>query len=153
MLAVQPIHSTTQSYSHPVYPTTPAYLVLLQKNYAETRSAFYVLQKSVNILDSNFESRYKYGNRQKTGLKIMHWNPGGKYLKNKIENIESVINGYKPDLLGISESNHFRAHDIQDVQIENYRLYLSNTINNDNLKVSRIAVYVHKDMHAQLEMI
>jgi hypothetical protein len=76
----------------------------------------------------------------------MHWNAGGKHLKNKVTNIESVINGYKPSILGISESNFFREHDVQDVQIENYRLYFSNTINNDDLKVSRVAVYVHNDI-------
>ena len=51
---------------------------------------------SMETIDTNFESRYKYGNKQKNGIKIMHWNAGGKHLVNKIENIESVINGYKP---------------------------------------------------------
>ena len=109
-------------------------------------SSFNVLPKSVKVINNNFESRYKFGNRQKNGIKIMHWNAGGKHLKNKVTNIESVINGYKPSILGISESNFFREHDVQDVQIENYRLYFSNTINNDDLKVSRVAVYVHNDI-------
>ena len=34
----------------------------------------------------------------------MHWNAGGKYLVNKINDIESVINGYRPEILGISEA-------------------------------------------------
>ena len=90
----------------------------------ETKSYNY-LPSSVQIIDVNFESKYKYGNRQKTGIKIMHWNAGGKHLINKLTNIESVINGYKPSILGISESNFFARHDINDVQIENYKLFLS----------------------------
>jgi hypothetical protein len=76
----------------------------------------------------------------------MQWNPGSKHLHNKLGNIESVINGYKPDILGISESNFFKHHDINDVQIDNYKLFLSDTLDNENIKASRIAVYVHDDI-------
>ena len=48
------------------------------------------LPSSVEIVNNNFESRYKYGNKQKNGLKIMHWNAGGKYLVNKVNDIESL---------------------------------------------------------------
>jgi hypothetical protein len=108
--------------------------------------SFNFLPNSVKLLKTNFESRYKYDNKKKNGIKIMHWNAGGKHLLNKLENIESVINGYKPHILGISEANFFRKHDVQDVQIENYQLFFSDTLNNEALKVSRIAVYVHNDI-------
>jgi exonuclease III len=104
------------------------------------------LQSSVQIVNTNFESRYKYGNRQKNGLKIMHWNAGGKHLVNKISHIESVINGYNPHILGISEANFLKKHDSQDVQIENYKLYFSNTLGNDRIEASRVVVYVHNDV-------
>jgi hypothetical protein len=42
---------------------------------------------SVEKVNTNFESRYKYGNKQKNGIKIMHWNAGGKHLVNKMDNI------------------------------------------------------------------
>ena len=102
--------------------------------------------KSVEIVDHNFESRYKFGNKKKNGVKIMHWNPGSKHLHNKKGNIESVINGYKPHILGVSESNFLNHHDINDVQIENYKLILSDTLANENIKASRVAVYVHDDI-------
>jgi hypothetical protein len=89
---------------------------------------------SVEQVNTNFESRYKYGNKQKNGIKIMHWNAGGKHLANKIDNIESVINGYKPQILGISESNFLKRHDANDVQIDNYKLFMSNTISNNIYK-------------------
>ena len=76
----------------------------------------------------------------------MHWNPGSKHLHKRKENIESVINGYKPLILGISESNFLKHHDINDVQIDNYKLFLSDTLENETIKASRVAVYVHDDI-------
>ena len=108
--------------------------------------SFTTLTKSVEVVNHNFESRYKFGNKKKNGIKIMHWNPGAKYLHNKLGNIESVINGYKPDILGISESNFLKKHDLNDVQIDNYKLFLSETLKNENIEASRIAVYVHDDI-------
>ena len=105
---------------------------------------------SVIKVDNNFLARYKYGNKQKNGIKIMHWNAGGKHLANKIDNIESVINGYKPHLLGISEANFLKSHDVNDVQIENYKLFLSNTVHNDGIEASRVVVYVHNDIACKL---
>ena len=115
----------------------------------ETKSYNY-LPSSVQIIDVNFESNYIYGNRQKTGIKIMHWNAGGKHLINKLTNIESVINGYKPSILGISESNFFARHDINDVQIENYKLFSSENTNIETIQASRITVYVHNDIACKL---
>jgi hypothetical protein len=91
---------------------------------------------SVEKVNINFQARYKYGNKQKNGLKIMHWNGGGKHLVNKISNIEYVVNGYKPAILGISESNFLKHHDINDVQIENYKFFISNTIRNEDIGAS-----------------
>ena len=108
------------------------------------------LPSSVRIVNTNFESRYKYGNKNKNGIKIMHWNAGGKHLVNKIENIESVINGYKPSILGISEANYLKRHDINDVQIENYKLFLSNNIHDENIEASRVVVHVHNDIACKI---
>ena len=104
------------------------------------------LTKTVEIVNHNFRSRYVNGNTKKNGIRIIHWNPGSKHLHNKITNIESLINMYKPGILGISESNFFKAHDINNVQIANYKLYLSETLQNDNIGASRIAVYVHSSI-------
>ena len=96
--------------------------------------------------DVNFNARYKYGNRQKGGIKIMHWNAGGGFLKNKIHEIENVIAGYRPHLFGISETCFKKGHDISDIQIQDYQVYFSKTLENPSLEVSRVAVYVHKDI-------
>ena len=76
----------------------------------------------------------------------MHWNAGGGYLKNKIPEIENIISVYRPHLFGISESCHKKNHDIADIQIDDYEVFLSRTLDNPNLNVSRQAVYVHKDI-------
>ena len=97
-------------------------------------------------IDVNFQARYTYGNRKKNGLKIMHWNAGGGFLKNKIHEIENIIGGYRPHLFGISETSFKKGHDISDIQIQDYTIYFSKTLDNPNLGVSRCAVYVHKDV-------
>ena len=97
-------------------------------------------------VDNNFLARYKYGNKNKEGIKIMHWNCGGGYLKNKINEIETVISKYKPHILGISESYFMKGHDLDDVYISDYNIYLSKTLENPELNVSRLAVFVHKNV-------
>ena len=97
-------------------------------------------------IDVNFQARYTYGNKKKSGIKIMHWNAGGGFLKNKIHEIENIIGGYRPHLLGISETSFKKGHDISDIQIQDYSIFFSKTLENPNLGVSRCAVYVHKDV-------
>ena len=38
-------------------------------------------------IDHNFLAKYRNGNRVKGGLKIMHWNAGGGFLKHKLTEI------------------------------------------------------------------
>ena len=104
------------------------------------------LTKSTNIEDYNFLARYKNGNRRGSGLKLCHWNKGGAFLKNSMNEIEQTISQYKPHILGISESNFHATHSLEDVQIDNYILYLADTLKNPELNISRVAVYVHKDV-------
>ena len=86
------------------------------------------------------------GNRQNRGIKIAHWNAGSAHLVNKIHEIEQVVAENHPHLLGISESNLKRAHDLDDVQLQDYDLILSKTIDNDQLQVSRIVCYKHHSL-------
>ena len=96
-------------------------------------------------LNVNFAARYKFGNKT-NGIKILHWNAGARHLKNKINDIEHVISTYRPDILGISEANFKRDHSLEDVQIENYNLFLCNTLENPSLNISRVVIYVHNDI-------
>jgi hypothetical protein len=95
---------------------------------------------------SNFYARYTYGNRQARGIKIAHLNKGPGHLANKINDIENVISGLHPHILGISEANLFQCHDIQDVQIPNYNLHTCPTLSNPDLGYSRVVVYIHNSI-------
>ena len=60
--------------------------------------------------------------------------------------LEQVVDGLHPHVLGISEANFRKNHHLEDVQIEGYDLILSKTINNDELQISRIACYKHSSI-------
>ena len=96
-------------------------------------------------LDNHF-SKYTNGNRKKNGIRIYHLNKGSSFLANGMHEIENVIIKHRPHLLGISESNYFRGHDYENVQIENYKFFTAKTLENENLKVSRVCVYLHNSM-------
>ena len=66
---------------------------------------------------SNFYARYLYGNKQTRGIKIAHFNKGPGYLVSKRNEIEHLISGLHPHVLGISEANNFKNQDYDDVQI------------------------------------
>ena len=94
----------------------------------------------------NFQARYKNGNIRRNGIKLSHWNQGPGFLSTKRNEIENIINGYHPHILGISEGSFHSSHDVNDVQIENYDVHFPKTLQNPQLNNSRLAVYVHKDL-------
>ena len=94
----------------------------------------------------NFLARYKYGNIRKNGIKLAHWNQGPGFLSTKRGEIENIINGYRPHILGISEGTFYPSHDVANVEIENYDVFFSKSLSNPQLNYSRLAVYVHKDL-------
>ena len=54
---------------------------------------------------SNFQARYKYGNKKKQGLRLCHWNKSNSSICSKMPEIQNIVSQYKPHLLGISEAN------------------------------------------------
>ena len=95
---------------------------------------------------SNFYARYLYGNKQAGGMKIAHLNKGPGFLVSKKNEIEHVISGLHPHVLGISEANLFKNQDYEDVNISDYVLHICPTIDNPDLSYSRIVVYTHKSL-------
>ena len=91
-------------------------------------------------------ARSTNGNRQNRGMKLAHWNAGSAHLKNKMHEIEQVVSENHPHLLGISEANFKRGHDVEEVQLDDYDLILSKTIENDQLQVSRVVCYKHQSL-------
>ena len=60
--------------------------------------------------------------------------------------IEQVVSENHPHLLGISEANLKQMHDLDNVQLQEYDLITSKTMENDQLKVSRVVCYMHQSL-------
>ena len=101
---------------------------------------------STYIVDHNFQAKVTYGNRRTNGIKLCHWNAGAGYLSSKQPELTNIIAGYKPHVLGVTESCLKKNHNLSDVQIQDYNIYLPKTLDNPNLGASRVSVYVHKDI-------
>ena len=138
-------HSTNQEHSiNQEHSTNQEY----GSKYILRRSLPYqYLSNSAKVTDFNFLARYTNGNgRSRNGLKMAHINLGGGFLINRKNEIEHIIGDYKPHVLGISETRFEHNHSLEDVNIDNYDLYLCKTLQNPQLRTSRCAVYVHKDV-------
>ena len=96
----------------------------------------------------NFLAKMINGNRgsRGAGIKLLHWNKGPAFLHNKHDEIETIIAGHHPHVLGLSEANLRNDHDLNLVQHENYDLHLSPTSNNPALNTSRVVVYTHQSL-------
>ena len=99
-------------------------------------------------VNHNFLARYRYGNKEnkKGGIGIIHWNKGPSLLANKMDDLATIIDNYKPLVLGISEANFRKNDDIEDVQLTNYNIHISPTIDNPEHGVSRVVVYTHRSL-------
>ena len=95
---------------------------------------------------SNKLARYTYGNKSEKGIKIASWNKGKGHLKTKIHDIENIVSGLQPHILGITEADFHHNQDRHDVQLEDYTFITTKTLENENLKISRVVVYVHKSI-------
>ena len=62
-----------------------------------------------SIENHNFRARYLNGNIRRNGIKLSHWNQGPGFLSTKRNEIENIINGYTPHILGISEGIFFHS--------------------------------------------
>ena len=82
------------------------------------------------------------GNRDSKSIIISHWNGGSAKLENKLNEIESKINRFRPHVLGLSESNLDKGVNMSCVQISGYKLVTCPMIDDCKYGVSRIAVYV-----------
>ena len=81
------------------------------------------------------------GNRSTSQqLKVLHWNLGARKWHNKIEDINNLLNEYKPDLCYISEANLWEGLEAHQTEIQNHYLVLPLTMNSQ--KHARIVLIV-----------
>ena len=111
-------------------------------NINKTEVCFYV--------NHNFWARYLKGNIRRNGIKLAHWNQGPGFLSTKRSEIEHIINGYQPHILGISEGTFHLNHNISDVKIDNYDVHFSKSLECPQQNCSRLAVYIHKDLKTKV---
>ena len=66
--------------------------------------------------------------------------------QNKHPEIENIIEGHQPHILGLSEANLRKNVDPRLVQHEGYTLHTAPTIDNPALEISRVVVYTHSSL-------
>ena len=77
---------------------------------------------------TNFQSKYTYGNKRASGIRICHWNKGKGFLSNKLTEIKSIVKDINPHIIGISEANLYNGHDLNQVQLDDYDLHICPSI-------------------------
>ena len=105
-----------------------------------------VLATFLSRMITNFASRYLYGNRKTSGIRIGHWNKGPGFLQNKLVEVKHIVQGLHPHILGLSEANLKRNHDKKLAELDDYVLHTSLTLNNPEVNTSRIVVYTHRSL-------
>ena len=75
---------------------------------------------------------------------------GGRFMKRKMSEIESLVRKLHPECLGISESNLKSCHDLTKVQLPGYQLLSSKTLTNPALNISRVVVHVKDSLNCKL---
>ena len=88
------------------------------------------------------------GNRSNKGrgIKLIAWNKGSSHLQNKHHEIENIIAAEKPHIVGLSEANLKQGTDLSLVQHEEYTLHTAPTMENPQLRISRMVVYTHSSL-------
>ena len=94
----------------------------------------------------NSKIKRENGNRGQRGrgIKIIAWNKGNSHLQNKHPEIESIIAGHQPHILGLSEANLHKTTDPRLVQHQDYQLHTAPTM--DTMGISRVVVYSHSSL-------
>ena len=115
---------------------------------------FTISQKKIK----NRRKRSENGNINKT-MKIMQWNKGNSFLRNKIEDIKDIIRKHKPEVLVINEV-HLNMDDDQTIlNIKGYRVETDSLMESqktirtmilikDNINYTRLKKYEAKDESA-----
>ena len=82
------------------------------------------------------------GQARGTGIKLIHWNKGPSFLRNKTNEIETIIANHHPHVLGLSEANLGSDHDPALVQQVDYDIHQCPS----PMGMFRVVVYKHKSL-------
>ena len=67
-------------------------------------------------------------------------------MENKIEEIQQILCEKNPCFLAISEANLRDSIDNSHLLIENYELLKTKSIENENMRYSRIVIFIRRDV-------
>ena len=90
------------------------------------------------------------GNKNSRGYKLSQWNCGSVFLENKMPELEAAVARIKPTIFCVSESNLRSSVDRNEVQIPGYKLITSKTIVNPTLEMSRVVVYLDREVRGRV---
>ena len=79
-----------------------------------------------------------YNGNRRANISIMHWNLGPRNWNNKREDVQLLVDQYKPDFLYISEANLYNHIPDHEVEIEGYKIVKAKTTT--RLSYSRIVL-------------
>ena len=68
------------------------------------------------------------------------------YLHRKLPEIETLIGKHNPHVFALGEANILKEHNLDDLKIKNYELHTAKSIDNNEMKVARVAVYTHNSL-------
>ena len=107
-----------------------------------------ILSSWLTRMQRNSKVRSENGNRGQRGrgIKILAWNKGNSLLQNKHAEIENIIAGHHPHILGLSEANLKKNVDPRLVQHDEYLLHTAPTLDNPAMEISRVVVYTHSSL-------
>ena len=101
------------------------------------------IKRSINKMN-----HIKNGNRngKRKTIDFLYWNKGSMHLHRKMPDIKTLIEEHRPHVFALGEANVLESNDIEDVKIPNYDIHLAKSINNQDIKVARIALYTSKQL-------
>ena len=119
-----------------------------QKKY-KIKKDYNLAQKPVKSAKMrNKEKKAENGNISKS-FKVTHWNSGSKHWKNKINEIQVILDTRRPDLLIVSEANVFNTN--QDYELVTPGYVMLKTKAWDTLGHCRLVTLVRNNL--QIEMV
>ena len=121
-------HLTSPPWSQPPWPYSPypatgpfrthsTQRVTFPSNHPMNIQSFTNFIFQLSKVEINFFARMEHGNRSQRGrgIKLLHWNKGPSFLKNKHHEVETLIEGHTPNVLGLSEANIRADHNLSNI--------------------------------------
>ena len=79
---------------------------------------------------------------------IAHWNLGPRFWKNKVEEIQWMVDELKPDIAYISEANLWETDNDHEIQIEGYRI--EHPLTRKKYGISRLVALIRENLQYKI---